>query len=68
MELAGDANDWYFVAMAYQRLGHKEEARMWFEKAVAWQKEHAANDAQLAQFEKEAREVVGIAANAEQQK
>ncbi len=25
---------WYFLAMAHQRLGHQEEARKWFDKAI----------------------------------
>src|SRR5262249_9223429 len=25
---------WYFLAMAYQRLGHADEARRWLEKAM----------------------------------
>jgi tetratricopeptide (TPR) repeat protein len=38
MELSngGGAFDWFFVAMAHWRLGHKDEARAWYEKAAAW--------------------------------
>lgn len=32
----GDANDWYFLAMAHWRLGEKDEARKWFDRADAW--------------------------------
>jgi serine/threonine protein kinase len=30
----GDASDWYLLAMTCWRLGQKEEARMWYEKAA----------------------------------
>ena len=32
----GDAFDWFFLAMAHQRLGHKDEARTWYDRADAW--------------------------------
>jgi tetratricopeptide (TPR) repeat protein len=32
----GDWADWMFLAMAHHRLGHKEEARQWLDRAVAW--------------------------------
>jgi tetratricopeptide (TPR) repeat protein len=28
--------NWLVLAMAHQRLGHADEARIWFEKAVRW--------------------------------
>ena len=30
------AYSWFFLALAHQQLGHAEEARRWFDKAVAW--------------------------------
>ena len=30
----GTIHDWLFLAMAHQRLGHRDEARRWFEKAT----------------------------------
>jgi tetratricopeptide (TPR) repeat protein len=30
----GEALDWYFLAMAYQRLGKTDEARRWYDKAA----------------------------------
>ena len=32
----GDASDWFYLAMAHQRLGHAEEARRWLDKATQW--------------------------------
>ena len=38
MELrkGGDVFDWYFLAMAQWQLGHKNEARKWYDKGVEW--------------------------------
>ena len=30
----GDSFDWFFVAMANRQLGHQQEARKWYDKAV----------------------------------
>ena len=30
------AYTWFFLAMAHHRLGHREEAKKWLDKAVAW--------------------------------
>ena len=32
----GDSIDWFFLAMIHQRLGRKERAREWYDKAVQW--------------------------------
>ena len=31
----GDAFDWLFLSMAHHRLGHRDEARKWLDKAIA---------------------------------
>jgi eukaryotic-like serine/threonine-protein kinase len=36
LDQEGTALDWLFLAMAHERLGHKEEARKWLAKAIAW--------------------------------
>ena len=38
MELrkGGDAFDWFFLALAHHKLGHAEEAKKWYDKAVGW--------------------------------
>jgi tetratricopeptide (TPR) repeat protein len=38
MELrqGGDAEDWYFLAMAHCRIGNMEEARKWRQQAIEW--------------------------------
>ena len=41
ISLQGDNSlDWFFLAMAHQRLGHEEEARRWYDQAVEWMKKH----------------------------
>jgi serine/threonine protein kinase/tetratricopeptide (TPR) repeat protein len=32
----GNAHNWFFLALAHHRLGHREEARRWLDKAVQW--------------------------------
>jgi tetratricopeptide (TPR) repeat protein len=36
--------EWFLLATAHARLGHAEEARRWYDEAVAWMDEHRAND------------------------
>src|SRR5262249_17801277 len=38
----GDAFDRFFLAMARWRLGKKEEARTWYDRAVAWTEKNKA--------------------------
>jgi Flp pilus assembly protein TadD len=32
----GTVEDWLFLALAHQKLGHADEAKQWLDKAVAW--------------------------------
>ncbi len=61
MELrkGGDAYDWFLLAMARWQKGDKDEARKWFDKAVAWTREKDPKNAELRQFWREAAERVG---------
>jgi eukaryotic-like serine/threonine-protein kinase len=53
----GDAFQWLVLAMAHWQLGHKEEARNWYEKAIelerVWPEE-------LRRFRAEAEELMGV--------
>jgi tetratricopeptide (TPR) repeat protein len=62
MELGkgGDSSDWFFLAMARWKLGQKEEARTWYEKAVAWMAEHRPEDDGLRRIRTEAAQVLGV--------
>src|SRR5262249_14681663 len=55
----GGAGDWFFLAMAHWKKGEKDEARKWFDKAVAWTKEKEPKNAELRPFWTEAAELLG---------
>jgi GlpG protein len=57
----GDAFDWFFVAMARHALG-RDDARVWYDRAVAWMQEHAPDDEELKRFRAEAEGVLGLRA------
>ena len=54
--------DWLFLAMVNGRLDRKNEARRWYDRAVAWMNEKAPRDAELLRFRTEAAEVLGVVA------
>jgi tetratricopeptide (TPR) repeat protein len=69
MELrkGGDACDWFFLAMAHQKLGKHDEARKWYNQGDQWlekNKKTLAKEPQHAQelrrFRSEAAALLGI--------
>jgi tetratricopeptide (TPR) repeat protein len=56
----GDSEDWFFLAMIHWRMGRKERARDWFDKAVKWSRIHPRADDELYRFEVEAAEALGL--------
>src|SRR5206468_92054 len=56
----GDANDWFFLAMAHWQLDHKDEARQCYDRAVAWMDKNAAKNEELIRFRAEAAELLGV--------
>jgi tetratricopeptide (TPR) repeat protein len=56
----GDARQWFFLAMAHRQTGDYDEARRWYDRAVAWMNEYAADDDELHRFRAEAEEVLEI--------
>lgn len=52
--------DAFFLAMAHWQLDQKDEAMQWYDKAVAWLDESAADDAELVRFRGEAEELMEI--------
>ena len=56
----GDASDWFFLAMAHWQLGHKDEARKWYDKAVEWMDKNQPKNEELLRFRNEAAELLGI--------
>ena len=55
----GTAYDWFFQAMARGQKGDKEQARKWFDKAVAWTKQKDPKNKELLGFWAEAAELLG---------
>ena len=62
-ELASDqhlAFNAFFLAMAHWQLGHKDEARQWYDNAVEWMEANRPNDEELLRFRAEAEELLGV--------
>jgi tetratricopeptide (TPR) repeat protein len=57
----GTGCDWLFLAMAHWRLGHKDEARRWYEKAETGMDKNRAQDEELRRFHAEAAALLGRA-------
>jgi uncharacterized protein HemY len=56
----GDSYDWFFLAMAYWRLGEKEKARQWFDRAVQWMDKNMPRGGELGRFRAEAAELLRV--------
>jgi len=56
----GDSFDWFFLDMAHWRLGEKETARKWFDKAVLWMEKNASQNGELQRLPAEAGELLGM--------
>ncbi|MEX2288685.1 MAG: tetratricopeptide repeat protein, partial [Planctomycetaceae bacterium] len=52
--------DGFFLAIAHQQLGHHDEARKWYDQAVAWMEKNQPHDEQLRRFRTEAEELLKI--------
>jgi tetratricopeptide (TPR) repeat protein len=62
MELkdGGDSLDWFSLAMAQWRLGNRDQAREWFQKAVQGMEKDNLRDPELERFRSEASALLGI--------
>ena len=58
----GDSFDWFFLAMAHWRLDKKEEARRWYDKAVASMEKDSPQNEELRLFRAEAAALLKIEA------
>jgi tetratricopeptide (TPR) repeat protein len=58
---AGTAYDWFFLAMAHERVGQHNEARLAYENALQWMNKHAPTDDQLVEFRREAEQILNTA-------
>jgi serine/threonine protein kinase/Flp pilus assembly protein TadD len=54
----GDSSDWFFLAMAHWRLGERDKARVWYERAVQWMEKNAPGHKELSRFRAEAAELL----------
>jgi len=50
----GSSADWFFLAMAHQRLGEHDQALTWFNRAVEWMNKYGPHDDELRRFRAEA--------------
>ena len=48
----------FFLATAFWKLGDKEEARRWHDRAIEWMVEHNPNDKELARYRDEAAKLI----------
>jgi len=53
----------FFLAMAHWRLGDKDEARRWYDDAIAWMREHRPEDERLVAFRAEAEQLMGLSSD-----
>jgi tetratricopeptide (TPR) repeat protein len=58
LRAGGDGLDWFFLAMAHWRLGDRDQARTWFDRAVRWMDRYKPHDEELRRFRAEAEAVL----------
>lgn len=56
----GDAVDWLFLAMAHWKLGHKDEARKWYDQAIRSPQTSTLLEGELPRYRGEAAKLLGI--------
>ncbi len=57
---AGDSFDWFFLALVDVKRGNVNQAREWYDKAVAWYRNNRPNDQELFHFNVEAAAAIGL--------
>jgi superkiller protein 3 len=62
MELrkGGDSIDWFFLAMAHWKLGEKDKAHAWYDRAVQWMDKNSPRSEELRRFREEAAGLLKI--------
>jgi tetratricopeptide (TPR) repeat protein len=56
----GNSFTWFFLAMAHWQLGHKDEARKWYDQAVEWMDKNQPENEELHRFRAEAAELLEL--------
>jgi tetratricopeptide (TPR) repeat protein len=59
---SANADNGFFLALAYWQLGEKEKAREWYDKGVQWMQKDRADDIELKRFRAESAELLGAGA------
>jgi tetratricopeptide (TPR) repeat protein len=52
--------DGFFLALAYWQQDNKEQARLWYDRAVGWMAQYMPDDDELLRFQAEAEEALGL--------
>jgi serine/threonine protein kinase/tetratricopeptide (TPR) repeat protein len=55
-----DCTDRLFLAMAHCQLGHRDEARHWYDQAIEWMETRKRRDPELLRFRAEAAALLGV--------
>jgi eukaryotic-like serine/threonine-protein kinase len=56
----GDTADYFFLAMAYERLRDRKQARIWFDKAVQWMDKRSPQEERDLRYRAEAKQILGM--------
>jgi tetratricopeptide (TPR) repeat protein len=56
----GNAVAWFFLAMAHCQLGHREQAREWYDRAMKWTTENEPRNNDLKRLRSEAAQLFGV--------
>jgi tetratricopeptide (TPR) repeat protein len=51
---------WFHLAMAYWRIGEKEQARQWYDRAAVWMEQNTYDNPAFAEFRTEAGAMLGV--------
>jgi serine/threonine protein kinase/tetratricopeptide (TPR) repeat protein len=60
MRMGGNSIDWFLLALAHGKLGEKDQARAWYDRAVSWMDTNQPNNEVLRHFRAEAAELLGL--------
>ena len=52
--------DWFFVAMCHEKLGEKEKARQWYDRATHGMGKNSSANEEIRRFWAEAAELLGV--------
>ena len=56
----GDSFNWFFLAMSHEKLGDKETARRWYDRATQWKDTNQATKEKLLRIRAEAAQALGV--------